>query len=114
MLAPLLFLKEEIKIIEQHHEWVDGFGYPHGIKGNDIHPLAKILAVADAYEAMTADRPYRKNLGYREAIRQLEEGKDRQFEKQAVECFIAMMERRRYYLGERGMEEFEFGVETGA
>ena len=75
ILSPLVFLQEEILIIRQHHEYVDGSGYPQGLTGEDIHPLAKILIVADAYEAMTANRPYRKALLHHKALERLHQGK---------------------------------------
>ena len=111
MLSPLLFLQEEIEIIEQHHEWVNGCGYPKKLTGAQIHPLAKILAVADAYEAMTANRPYRKALTSQEAMKQLLAGKGSQFDETVVNKFEEFIERRRYYYGGRGIEDFIIGRE---
>ncbi|MDW7652259.1 MAG: HD domain-containing protein [Bacillota bacterium] len=112
ILSPLLFLEEEIKIIEQHHERMDGSGYPHGLTGEQVHPLAKILAVADAYEAMTSDRPYRRALSYYEAIKRLLCEKDAQFCSEVVDAFITLMERRMYY--GRGVSELAFDGKAGA
>lgn len=97
LLAPLVFLKEEITIIEQHHEWVNGKGYPHGLTEDEIHPLAKILTVADAYEAMTADRPYRKAMTSSKAIRCLEEATGTQFDKAVVDALQEMLQQERYF-----------------
>ena len=55
--------------VRAHHERIDGRGYPHGLAGDEIPLEARILAVADAYEAMTADRPYRRALGHRRRAR---------------------------------------------
>jgi putative nucleotidyltransferase with HDIG domain len=64
-----------------HHERPDGTGYPHGLREPDIPLEAKILAVADAYEAMTARRPYRPSLGPRRARDELRRGAGRQFDR---------------------------------
>jgi HD-GYP domain-containing protein (c-di-GMP phosphodiesterase class II) len=53
----------------QHHERDNGTGYPYGLKAKDIHPYAKICRLADVYEALTADRPYRKSYSTFEALR---------------------------------------------
>jgi len=55
-------------IILQHHERLDGSGYPHGISGDEIHPFARILAITDTYDALTSDRPYRKSYSPNEAL----------------------------------------------
>jgi putative nucleotidyltransferase with HDIG domain len=91
MLAPLTFLKEEIQIIRQHHERFDGSGYPLGLAGQDIHPLALVLTVADAYEAMTSDRPYRGAMSAGEALRRLAEGRNRQFDGRVVDALAEIM-----------------------
>jgi HD-GYP domain-containing protein (c-di-GMP phosphodiesterase class II) len=66
-LAPIASLlgKEAVEIARHHHERWDGEGYPDGLRGEEIPLLARIVAVADAYEAMTSDRPYRKALSPR-------------------------------------------------
>lgn len=55
-------------IVLQHHERIDGSGYPKGLKGDEIHPLAKIVMIADVYDAMTSDRPYRQAYHQHDAI----------------------------------------------
>jgi len=99
VLAPLNFLKEEIMIIKQHHEHIDGSGYPKGLTGDKIHPLAKILAVADAYEAMTANRQYRKALSHTEAMERLLKGAGTQFDPDVVKAFKTLMAERFAQLG---------------
>jgi HD-GYP domain-containing protein (c-di-GMP phosphodiesterase class II) len=54
-----LGMKEEAKILYQHHEKLNGTGYPEGLKGDDINGLSQIISVVDVFDAMTADRPYR-------------------------------------------------------
>lgn len=80
---------EEIShMIRHHHERYDGSGYPGGLKAEDIPLGARILAVADAYEAMTADRPYRTCLSEDEAIDEIRRFTGQQFDPQVVEAFL--------------------------
>jgi diguanylate cyclase (GGDEF)-like protein/putative nucleotidyltransferase with HDIG domain len=74
-----------------HHERVDGRGYPHGLAGEQIPLEARILAVADAYEAMTADRPYRAALGHDAARDQLRACSGTQFDPHVVEAFLDVL-----------------------
>lgn len=84
--------KEEIKnIIMQHHERVDGTGYPYGLTGEDICLEAKIIAIADTYDAMTTDRPYKKALTREEAIEELKRLAGTQLEARLVRDFIEML-----------------------
>jgi diguanylate cyclase (GGDEF)-like protein/putative nucleotidyltransferase with HDIG domain len=76
-----------------HHERLDGGGYPHGLGGEEIPVEARILAVADAYEAMTADRPYRRALGVAAAREQLRSGAGTQFDSGVVGAFLRLLER---------------------
>jgi len=73
--------------ILHHHERLDGSGYPAGLRGEEIPLLARVLAVADAYEAMTSDRPYRRGLDPEEALRRLKEEAGRQFDPEVVAAF---------------------------
>ena len=75
--------------IRHHHERWDGNGYPDGLAGADIPLGARIIAVADAYDAMTSDRPYRKALPHEIALAELERGAGKQFDAAVVEAFIA-------------------------
>jgi len=74
--------------IRHHHEQYNGMGYPDGLKGAEIPLVARILAVADAYDAMTADRPYRKGLSRKEALKRLQLGAGEQFDPGIVETFL--------------------------
>ena len=71
-----------------HHERFDGRGYPDGIRGRDIEIGARIIAVADAYDAMTSDRPYRKAMSQDEAISVLQRERRYQFDPDCVDCFL--------------------------
>ncbi len=82
-------LTEEARhAIMHHHERVDGRGYPNGLKGRDIPRCARIIAVADAFEAMRSPRPYRPVLSSREAIAELGRGSGKQFDPEIVEAFL--------------------------
>ena len=71
-----------------HHERIDGKGYPNGIKGEDIPLFSRIISVADAFEAMTSDRPYRKAIKKAEAIEELKAHAGTQFDEEIVDLFI--------------------------
>lgn len=74
--------------VRHHHERIDGFGYPDGLSGCHIPLGARILAVADAFDAMTTTRSYRTSLTYDEAIVELQRSAGTQLDEHAVECFI--------------------------
>jgi HD-GYP domain-containing protein (c-di-GMP phosphodiesterase class II) len=78
----------ETSVIRNHHEKWDGTGYPDGLGGGEIPPLARILAVADSYDAMTSDRPYRAAKTSEHAIEELRRCAGSQFDKQVVEAFL--------------------------
>ncbi len=92
ILQPIRFLAHVREIILQHHERYDGSGYPRGIKGDEMLIEAKILAVADTYDAMTTDRPYRKALSHEVAISEIREHAGTQFDPDIALAFLAMME----------------------
>lgn len=74
--------------VRGHHERYDGKGYPDGLRGKDIPVSALIIAVADSFDAMTSDRPYRKGLGIETAIEELRKNSGTQFAPEMVEAFI--------------------------
>jgi len=87
-------LEKVIDGILYHHEKLDGTGYPHGLKGDKIPLFARIIAVADTYDAMTTDRPYRKGMSSETALQELERHKGTQFDPAIVDAFfMAMMEK---------------------
>jgi GAF domain-containing protein len=77
-----------VPVILQHHERYDGQGYPAGLLGDDSSLLAQVLAVADAYEAMTSVRPHRPAFGRAEAVAELRRGAGSQFSPRVVEAFV--------------------------
>lgn len=93
IVSPLRFATEVGPMVLHHHERWDGQGYPHGLTGEDIPLGARIIAVVDAYDAMTTDRPYRKGLPQAEAIRRLREGHGTQWQAELVDLFIDIVER---------------------
>ena len=76
-----------------HHERPDGHGYPHGLSDEEIPLEAKVLAVADAYEAMTSDRVYRRSIGEEGAREELRRHAGRQFDPRVVEAFLLILDR---------------------
>lgn len=87
------YFKGLIPIIEGHHEWYNGRGYPNNLKGESIHIGARVLAVADAYDAMTRPRPYRARLGDEEVVQTLKKGAGTQWDSQIVEALFKVLER---------------------
>ena len=86
--------------VAMHHERPDGLGYPLGLSAGSIALEARIVAVADAYEAMTSDRPYRDSIGYDAALAELRHGAGTQFDALVVEAFIAALARDAKRAGE--------------
>jgi response regulator RpfG family c-di-GMP phosphodiesterase len=87
ILRGIEFLEGAARVVAQHHEKWDGTGYPLGLRGAQIDLNARIFAVADAFDAITSDRVYRKGRGYEEALAELDEYSGRQFDPRIVEAF---------------------------
>lgn len=87
ILRPIIDDEEILRIIRHHHERYDGKGYPDELTGHQIPQGARILSVADTYDAMTSDRPYRKALSPRMALDELERQINTQFDSVVVEAF---------------------------
>jgi putative two-component system response regulator len=79
-------------IIRHHHERFDGRGYPDGLSGEDIPMLARVLAVADSYDAMTSKRSYRGSLSKKQVVGELSQGKGSQFDSSAAEAMLELVE----------------------
>lgn len=94
ILSPIPDFAEMIPLIRYHHERIDGKGYPDGLMGDDIPLLARIMAVADTFDAITSDRPYRPGKSFDVAIKILEENKGTQLDSQVVDVFIGMLKEK--------------------
>ncbi|MBU4564709.1 MAG: response regulator [Desulfarculus sp.] len=79
------------QVVYQHHERLDGSGYPQGLKGDDIHPWSRLLAVCDVFEAMTSHRPYRPAHGTEKAFQTLREGAGSKFDAAIVEAALTCL-----------------------
>jgi putative nucleotidyltransferase with HDIG domain len=91
ILAKVEDYAEIAKIVRHHHERIDGMGYPDGIEGDEIPLISKIISVADAYNAMTSDRPYRDAMPSRVARLRLAQGIEGQFDTTVVAAFEAVL-----------------------
>lgn len=88
LLQPFDRYKEAASIILCHHEFYNGRGYPKGTAGDAIPVSARIISVADAYEAMTSGRPFRRGFSHREAVNRIKEGRGIQFDPDVVNVFV--------------------------
>ena len=92
IIEPVEFPYDVKPIVRHHHERVDGSGYPDGLMGDEIPLGARIVGIADAFEAMTSDRPYRKALSVREAVQELRRCAGTQFDEGLVNEFLDYLE----------------------
>ncbi|MFN3466285.1 MAG: HD-GYP domain-containing protein [Candidatus Brocadiales bacterium] len=88
VLNDMVFLRRELEIVRYHQEKYDGTGYPYGLRGENIPLGARILAICDTFEAMTANRPYRKALPVETAVEEIKNHADTQFDPRLVDLFI--------------------------
>lgn len=94
IIEPVTFMSSKIPGVLHHHEYYDGRGYPHHLVGEAIPLMARIICVADTFDAMTSDRPYRRGLDVNVAINELKKFSGRQFDPLCVEAFLKAYERR--------------------
>jgi len=87
-------LRNYIPAVRHHHEWFDGSGYPDGLNGNNIPLNASILSIADAFDAMMSDRPYRKALTIEQVLQELSSYSGRQFNPELIEVFMKIVKRK--------------------
>ncbi len=87
-LAGVPFFRSTLPGIRHHHERIDGAGYPHGIQGENIPLSARIILIADTFDAMTTTRPYRKGLAFEVAYKELKQFSGRQFDPHLVKVFL--------------------------
>lgn len=93
MLFGIDFLRDAADVVYAHHERFDGAGYPRGLKGDEIPLGARIFAVADAFDAMTSHRPYRKAMPHRNAIEEIAHHAGSQFDPTVVRAFLEAAKR---------------------
>lgn len=86
-------LKSSAEFILTHHERWDGKGYPQGLSGEEIPLLSRILGIADAYDAMTEDRVYRKAMAHEEAVAEIIKNKGTQFDPQLAQLFADLIQK---------------------
>ncbi|MEQ8848182.1 HD domain-containing phosphohydrolase [Botrimarina sp.] len=84
----------QLMMVYQHHERLDGSGYPVALVGNEIHPWAKLLAVVDVFDALTAKRPYRLQAPVATALTELTESAGVQFDEEVVQCWVSIFKRK--------------------
>ena len=108
ILKPILLFDQERDVIRHHHERWDGKGYPEGLAGTDIPLLSRILSVADSFDAMTNNRPYRQAMEINAAIMELEKNRNTQFDGQIVDVFLKLMQRPQQ-ITERSIHPIEIG-----
>jgi response regulator RpfG family c-di-GMP phosphodiesterase len=87
-----------------HHEWFDGGGYPRGLSGQNIPLLGRIVAIADAYDAMTSDRAYRRALSHEIAVSEIERCSGTQFDPELGDAFVKLVEAWRTEMRQRGQD----------
>ena len=84
-------IRDAAAIVLHHHEWFDGTGYPHGLAGAEIPIGSRIVAIADAYEAMISERPYKQAMPHDEAIAELRRQQGVQFDPDLVDVFVSLV-----------------------
>jgi len=84
------------KVVKQHHERLDGSGYPDGLKGDEILLEARIIAVADVVEAMNSPRPYRSTLGILRALKEIEDNSGVFYDAEAVQACIKLFKWKKF------------------
>lgn len=92
------FVAPVAEVVRQHHERLDGSGYPRGLRGGEMLPEARVLAVADVFESMASHRPYRPSLGTAAALAELEEGRGRLYDPDAVDALRRLIDEKGYTL----------------
>jgi diguanylate cyclase (GGDEF)-like protein len=94
IIRPIQFFHSLLPLILYHHERWDGKGYPFGLKGNDIPIGARIIAIADVYEALISDRSYRKALSKKQAMKIIKENSGKQFDPKIADVLMEVLEKR--------------------
>jgi HD-GYP domain-containing protein (c-di-GMP phosphodiesterase class II) len=95
IIEPIDLFTGILPYVIHHHESFDGEGYPRGLRGSEIPYGARIIAVADAFDAMTSDRPYRKAYSAPAAIEEIKEKAGAQFDPTVVQAFLSAIDKKR-------------------
>jgi response regulator RpfG family c-di-GMP phosphodiesterase len=105
ILKPIEFPWPIAEIVLQHHERMDGSGYPNGLRGEDIRLEARILAVADVVEAMASHRPYRPSLGIDKALEEISENKGVVYDAKVVDACLKLFREKGFKFEQTGFQE---------
>ena len=95
ILAPTGLFDHELQMIRHHHERFNGGGYPDGLKGKEIGIGARVIAVADVFDAMTSDRPYQEKRTYEDAVEEIRRCSKTWFDSEVVEAFLKTSEKHK-------------------
>jgi HD-GYP domain-containing protein (c-di-GMP phosphodiesterase class II) len=95
IIRPIQFMHDIIPLVLYHHERWDGKGYPTGLKGEEIPIGARIIAIADVYQALTSNRPYRKAFSVDKALGMIKKGAGTQFDPRIVDIFLRIIKKER-------------------
>ncbi len=110
ILQPIPGLAESMSIVSQHHEWVNGGGYPNGLGGDKITLHARIFAVADCFDALISDRPYRPGMPIERVMHILEAGAGKQFDPHVLEVFRTILAKEKVQNKNEAVAEHLVGV----
>jgi response regulator RpfG family c-di-GMP phosphodiesterase len=111
MIEEIPMLNRSAAWVKHHHEYLDGSGYPDHLEGDKIPVGARIILVADAYDAMTSDRPYRKSIGYERATNELRKYAGRQFDQEMVHALISSVGEKGEHLIDGGIPQSFLGLQ---
>jgi HD-GYP domain-containing protein (c-di-GMP phosphodiesterase class II) len=111
ILAKVEDYAEIARIVRHHHERIDGRGYPDGLSGDEIPQLSRIIAVADAYNAMTSDRPYREAMPSQVARLRMAQAVETQFDTAVVAAFEAVLASASESYRGGSQSDFDFSAE---
>jgi HD-GYP domain-containing protein (c-di-GMP phosphodiesterase class II) len=92
IVSPIRFLAGAVEIVRTHHERWDGLGYPSGLRGEEIPLAARIFAIADSFDAMTSDRPYRPAMPLERALDEIRAGAGTQFDPAVADAFLDLVD----------------------
>jgi putative nucleotidyltransferase with HDIG domain len=98
ILAPVKLLRKSIPGVKSHQERYDGSGYPDGLKGEEIPLVARIICLADSFDVITSDRPYKKGLNIEDAIEEIKRCKGTQFDPKIADAFLMVLKKNKNYV----------------